>query len=312
MEYFLLIIGFALLAFSGDLLVRGSVGLANRFHISSLVIGMTVVSFGTSAPELFVSAIAAINGSSDIAVANVIGSNISNIGLVLGITAMLFPLLIDKNTVKIYWPVMMLASLAFIAIAWNYEINRLEGFCFISTFILFIFLLLRLSKKTIKLEGEVPSNIKIHIKSVRKTVILIILGCAGLVLGAHLLVDSAITIAKYFNLSERIIGVSIIAFGTSLPELATSCMAAFRKQAEISVGNLIGSNIFNILAIVGITAIIKPITNIDYSILHNDILWMIGISVLLFPLLIFGKYISRFKGIILIIASMIYYYLVLK
>ncbi|MFQ5335996.1 MAG: calcium/sodium antiporter, partial [Flavobacteriales bacterium] len=272
------------------------------------------VSFGTSAPELFVSITAALNGSPDIAMGNVVGSNIANIGLVLGITAMLFPLVIDRNSVVIDWPAMMISSLIFIAFAWDYEITRIEGSCLFVILILFIFFLIRNSHKAMMSNGEEKghlhaSPVKSHIL---KHILMVAAGCCALVLGAHLLVDNAIVIARTYQVSERIIGITAIAFGTSLPELATSCIAAFRKQTDISVGNLIGSNIFNILAIIGITTMVKPMQHINAGILQTDMVWMIGIAAILFPLLFFGKKLSRWEGGILFISYIAYYYMILS
>jgi cation:H+ antiporter len=301
--------GFIVLLVSGDLLVRSAVSFATHFRISTLVVGVTIVSFGTSLPELLVSLGAALKGHPDISVGNVVGSNISNIALVLGLTALLLPVPVSRTSAILDWPVMMFVSLVFYALIYKGVIGLLEGILFVTGLGLYIFWLVRQSRKSLLLPGiKVPAP-----KFALGTSLLIFLvASAGLWFGADLLVDGASELAKIWNVSERVISVSIIAFGTSVPELATSIVAAFKKEMDISVGNIIGSNIFNILGILGITAMVKPI-QINPSILF-DTYWMLAIS---FLLLVFmlppGKgFIHRWKGLILLLMYVSYIALLYK
>lgn len=299
MSYFLLIIGLATLIAGGEFLVRGAVGIAQKFKLSSLVIGMTVVSFGTSAPELIVSIKAALAGNAEIAMGNVIGSNIANIALVLGITVLIFPLPVDRNSKIIDWPMLFFASVLFYLFALDSEITRIEGAILFSLLIAFIvFLIWNSRKKSTKLdtleEFIIPTQ-----KQFLRSLLFLSIGLIALYFGAEWLLDGAVTIAKDFGMEERIIGITIIAFGTSVPELVTSGVAAFRKETDISIGNLIGSNIFNIMAVIGITVIIKPI-HVSENTLNIDMIWMLAIALGFLPILLIGKKINRFKGFLLL------------
>ncbi len=309
MEYFLALTGFILLIFSGKYLVKGSVSLARYFGLSTLVIGVTVVAFGTSAPELIVSFQAAMKGHPEISLGNVIGSNISNIALILGLTAMILPIPVQRNSVRIDWPVMMITSLLFYVLVLNNELGRLEGLILNTALVGFVFFSLWSSRRFSKKSKEEILKPKLKLPL---AILIIILSCGGLVFGADLLVDNAVIIAGRMGVSERAISISLIALGTSLPELATSVIAAFEKEMDISVGNIIGSNIFNILSVLGITALVKPI-EVSEVMVDFDILWMLGISALLFPLMLFplkaGK-ITRFEGLLLVVVYFIYIYLV--
>lgn len=299
MSYLLLLIGLVTLIVGGEFLVRGAVGIAQKFRLSSLVIGMTVVSFGTSAPELIVSIKAALYGSSEIAMGNVIGSNIANIALVLGITVLIFPLPVDRNSKIIDWPMMFIASILFYIFALSGDISRIEGIVLFVLLIAFIvFLIWNSRRKSNKLlEDEV-----FVIPTPRQFLLaltFLLIGLVGLYFGAEWLLIGAVDIARDLGMEERVIGITIVAFGTSVPELVTSGVAAYRKETDISIGNLIGSNIFNIMAVIGITVIIKPI-NVSENTLNIDMIWMIGIAALLLPMLILGKKINRLKGLVLI------------
>ncbi|PCH94526.1 MAG: hypothetical protein COB85_05535 [Bacteroidetes bacterium] len=301
MEYLLLIGGFVVLLISGEILVRGATSLALRFNISTLVVGVTVVSFGTSAPELVISLQAALNGHPDISIGNIVGSNIANLALVLGITATIFHVNVSKNSIRIDWPVMMIASLAFWYFMSDLVIVQWEGLVFTIAIIAFVTWLIRKSRKE---EIERASDQKVFIEQqshspVLKIAAFIILGCAGLAVGAKWLVDGAIVIAENIGISERIIGLTIIAFGTSVPELTTSLVATFKKQSDISIGNLVGSNIFNILGIIGITALVTDIPVLQAT-LDFDIFWMLGISLLVLPFMISRYKVQRIEGIILL------------
>lgn len=292
----LLVLGLVVLIFSGDFLVKGAVGIAQKFDISPLVIGMTVVSFGTSAPELFVSVGAAMDGVPELAIGNVVGSNIANIALVLAITVLIFPIVVDKNSKIIDWPMMMGSTVLFYLFALDNEIQRWEGIVLVAIIVLFIIFIIRKSRrdKTPPSEEEVEAPSKQWL-----TYVFLLGGLVGLKFGAEWMLEGAIGIAEQSGMSKEIIGVTIIAIGTSVPELVASGVAAYRKQTDISIGNLIGSNIFNIMVVIGITAIIKPIT-ITNNQLSFDFVWMIAVAVILFPLLVLGKKMGRGAGVILI------------
>lgn len=310
MEYVGLFAGFFLLIYSGKYLVNGGVAISEKLGISKLVIGVTVVSFGTSAPELFVSLIAAIRGHSSIAIGNVVGSNISNIALVLALTAIIFPIKVRGKTVRVLWPIMMTASIFLYLFLADLKISRTEGVLFFTFLVFFIIFSVWDSKKSHDaIIGEISSKLKIS-----WAIVLILLASAGLALGSHLLVNNAVIIAEKFHVSERIISITLIAVGTSLPELATSVIAAFNKEMDISVGNIVGSNIFNIWAVLGITSIIQPIQIDERLLMSFDILWMLGISVLLFIFILpfKGGIINRWKGFIMFFVYCTYIYLLLS
>lgn len=305
MSYLLLLTGFILLILSGKYLLKGSVSLAASFKISKLVMGMTVVAFGTSAPELFVSVIAATNGHPEISIGNVVGSNIANIALILGITAIIFPIPVHKNAVKVDWPVMMAATLLFFVFILNGQLGTIEGFIFLILLFLYIFFSIYLSRKNgIPDETEMPSF------NLVKSISLTLLSSIGLAAGSSLLVDNASAIAIEFGIEERVISITLIAIGTSLPELTTSLIAAIRKETDISIGNIIGSNIFNIFAILGITSIIKNI-EIPKLTIAFDVYWMIGVAILLFLFFLPSarSKITRFEGLLFILIYFVYIYL---
>jgi cation:H+ antiporter len=278
MDYIFLFLGFVLLMFGGDFLVKGSVSLAGHFKVSKLVIGLVVVSFGTSAPELVVSLDAAIKGFPDIAVGNVVGSNIANIALVLGLTAIVLPIKVKKKAINFDWSVMMFISLLVFLFCFDLKLQFIEGVIFIIILFVFIYRSIYKSRKNNKtnLEESVPPKFNLFI-----SILFVIAAGVGLIYGAEFLVKGASNIAKNLGVDDRIISVSVIALGTSLPELATSIAAALRKELDIFIGNIIGSNIFNMLAVLGLTSIVKSI-DINPMILKFDMLWMIGISLLLF------------------------------
>ena len=302
MSYFLIVIGLAILIFGGDILVQGASGIAKKLRLSPLVIGMTVVAFGTSAPELMVSLKAALMDSPEIALGNVIGSNIANISLVLGITVLILPLAIDVNYKNIDWTVMFGASMLFFIWAFDGVISRIEGIMMFIMIIIFTWLIIRNSrrknKKKPKDESEIVPNIYL---SIGKNLV----GLVMLYFGSQWLVEGSINVAKDFGIEERIIGVTVIAFGTSVPELVASIMAAIRKETDISIGNLIGSNIFNILCVIVLTAAIKPIT-ISEKIINPDMFWMLGIAFGLGIILFFWKKINRWHGFVLVASYMAY------
>lgn len=297
----LLILGLVILVFSGDFLVKGAVGIAKKFHLSPLVIGMTVVSFGTSAPELFVSIKAAADGVPELAIGNVVGSNIANIALVLAITVLIFPIVVDRNSKIIDWPMMMFSSALFYFFAMDNVIERWEGTVLFSIIVLFIFFIIRKSRR----EGTNHTEEVEPPKNKWVTYGFLLGGLVGLKFGADWMLEGAVGLAELAGMSKEIIGVTIIAIGTSVPELVASGVAAYRKQTDISIGNLIGSNIFNIMVVIGITSIIKPIGVTD-SQLSFDFIWMLSIALILLPLLVIGKKMVRFEGSILLILYIIF------
>jgi cation:H+ antiporter len=309
LEYLLLIGGFIVLIIGGEALVKGAVSLALKLNISPLVVGMTIVSFGTSAPELLVSLEAATTGHPDVSIGAVIGSNISNIGLVLGLTVLIFPIAISRDTLRIDWPLMMLASLLFFIFAQNGMIEFYEGVVFVLILLLFTgWIFLKSQKKGKAAVAEIDIEVDTaESTSIFKDLLFLLIGFVGLFYGADWLISSVVTIATKFGISEKLISVTVVAFGTSLPELVTSCTAAYRKETDISIGNLIGSNVFNILAILGITSIVEPISVSD-SINQFDVYYMLGVSILIFPLMYFGRKIGRLKGVLLVLVYFIYIY----
>ena len=306
-DYALLIYGILILVISGDVLVRGSVSLARYFKISTLIVGVTVVSFGTSAPELIVSINAALTGHPEIAIGNVVGSNISNIALVLALTAIILPITVAKNSVRIDWPVMMGSGilLYFISLT-NNSIERYEGIIFITILILYIIFIIQKGKKERKHAPEFKEpqyNIFLSLGFVAVSIV-------GMYYGSNFLIDGASGIALDWGVSERVISVTVIAFGTSVPELSTSVIAAIKKESDISVGNILGSNIFNVFAILGITASIKEVT-VSSKIISSDILWMlISFVLLLVFMFVPKKYkITRIGGAVLLAFYISYIYI---
>jgi cation:H+ antiporter len=299
-------LGFTLLVVGGEFLVRSSVALSFKFNISKMVIGMTVVSFATSAPELLVSLQAALSGSPAIAINNVVGSNIANIGLVLGLIAMVGSIVVDKTFYKMNWPVMMLFSLAMYYFLKNDNLlSFIEGFILFSALIVFIVILVKRAKSDAIIE-EVDESLAIV--SNFKIIIWLLIGACSLYFGSEWLVDGAKQIALSVGVSEAVIGVSLIAIGTSVPELAASIVAAFKQEKAISLGNLIGSNIFNIGSVLGITAMVKPIPVEEIQILNNDIFWMLGFAAILLPMIFVKKkfQIDKLKGFILVLGYSVF------
>ncbi|WP_137401142.1 calcium/sodium antiporter [Echinicola rosea] len=304
MIYALIVIGFLILLAGGKALVDGASAIAAKLGMSPGLIGMTIVAFGTSAPELLVSVTAALKGTSDIAVGNVVGSNISNISLVLGISALIYPIKLNFQILKFDYLFTLFATILFYLLALNNWISLWDG---IILFLLLILINWFYFKKSNQLPEEFSTKEaekakhEPHLKSIGY----IIAGILGLYFGAELLVNNAVTLAKEYGVSERIIGVTIIAIGTSLPELATSVVAARKKETDIALGNILGSNMQNILSIIGVTAIIKPIEVSDLF-LSTDFLWMIGFTVLLFPIMRTSYKISRLEGGILLVVYGLY------
>ncbi|MDT0651259.1 calcium/sodium antiporter [Autumnicola edwardsiae] len=308
MSVLFIFLGLVLLVVGGEFLVRSSVALSFKLNLSKMVIGLTVVSFATSAPELLVSLQAALDGFSDISLGNVIGSNIANIGLVLGITAIIAPLAIDRDFYSFNWPVMMIFSIALYFFLKSGEyISRLEGLCLLIALVIYLIALIARSRKTVDVAiEEVDESLKAV--SNFKMILWLIIGGVSLWGGSELLVEGAVDLATTMGISERVISVTMISVGTSIPELAASVIAALRKEKALSLGNLIGSNIFNIASVLGLTALIQPIYLKSEAILNNDIFWMIGVAFVLIPLAFLPKkfQLGRYKGIILFVSYTIF------
>lgn len=313
MMYFFLILGLVTLIVGGEFLVRGAVGIAKKFQISTLVIGMTVISFGTSAPELFVSIGAALDGNAEIAIGNVIGSNVANLALVLGMTVLILPIIVDRNSKVIDWPMMMLATILFALFAMDSHIARYEGGILFAILVAFTFFLIRNSRRRNKQLAVEVAEDDDEISKVKdpiwKALGFTLIGLVALYFGSEWLVNGAVDIAESLGMEKRVIAVTVVAFGTSVPELVTSLVAAFKKETDISIGNLIGSNIFNIMAVVGITSIIQPMPVEDKAI-HFDMWWVVIIAAALLPMMLIGKRIGRFKGALLV-GSYIAYMIIL-
>ena len=305
------LLGLTLLVVGGEFLVRSSVALSFKFNISKLVIGMTVVSFATSAPELLVSLQAALKGSSDIALGNVIGSNIANIGLVLGITALISPLTVSKSFYKLNWPMMMLLSVVlYFLLKSGLILDRWEGAALMISLIIFLVVLIRRSQRYPDVQVEDLDD-TLKIVSGFKITIWLLIGAVALYFGSEWLVFGAIEMATSMGVSERVISVTMVAIGTSVPELAASVIAALKKEKAISLGNLIGSNIFNIATVLGLTAMIQPIAINSPQILSSDMFWMMGYAFILIPMILLPKRleIGRFKGFILLASYLVFVFL---
>lgn len=281
-----IVLGLVLLIAGGNWLLKAAVALSLRLDIPRIVIGMTIVSFATSAPELIVSVNAALDGFPDLALGNVVGSNIANLGLVLAIVIILAPMNIRKAFYTTDWPVMMLASiLFFVFIYFDGVISRPEGITMLVALFLFLVFLLRFQKPAVEEEiDEEAGKLPLY-----KAVLYLGLGGIGLWGGSELLVDGSVGLASLLGVNDRIIGITVVSVGTSIPELAASVIAVIKKEKAISLGNLIGSNIFNLFAVLGITSIITPIAVVDQGLLSSDIFWMLGISFLILPLVFLPK-----------------------
>ncbi len=307
-----LILGFVLLVIGGEFLVRASVALSFKLNISKIVIGMTVVSFATSAPELLVSLNAALSGSPAIAINNVVGSNIANIGLVLGITAIVGAIGVDKSFYKVNWPVMMLFSIALYYFLWNdNQLTAIEGAILFTALIVFVIFLIR-SQKNAEVSEEVDDALATV--SNFKMIIWLLIGALALYFGSEWLVKGATEIATQLGVSEAVIGVTMIAIGTSVPELAASVIAAAKQEKAISLGNLIGSNIFNIGSVLGLTSMIKTIPVTESLILSRDIFWMLIFASLVLVLALLPKRheINKIKGFGLVMLYGIFIVLVFR
>ncbi len=302
--YVLFIIGFVVLIKGADLLVDGAASVAKRLKISNIVIGLTVVSFGTSAPELIVNIFASLQGDSELAIGNIVGSNIANILLILGISAVIFPLVTKENTVWKEIPLSLLAAVLLGVMANDIRIDgteysgltRTDGISLLGFFIVFLYYSFGISKVTSDDEGA-----EIRYLGALRSTVFILLGLAGLVFGGKWIVDGAVKIAEGFNVSQSLIGLTVVAIGTSLPELATSAMAAYKRQTDIAIGNVVGSNIFNIFWILGVSSLINPLPFNSSS--DMDILMNILSSLVLFAIMFIGKRhtVERWQGLLMVV-----------
>jgi cation:H+ antiporter len=309
MDIVLMLFGFGLLVIGGEFLVRASVALSLKLNVSKMVIGLTVVSFATSLPELLVSLNAALNGSPSIAINNVVGSNIANIGMVLGITAVMGTIYIDKAFYKFTWPALIIFSLAFYFFLNNdNKLDAIEGAVLFLSLILFVILSLKKPDEII----EDNAMDALTLTSNFKILIWLSIGGVALYFGAKWLVDGAVVIAQNIGVSEAVISVSVIAVGTSIPELAASVVAILRNEKAISLGNLIGSNIFNIGSVLGLTAMIKPIVVEDPEILSRDLIWMLVFAALLLPFALVLKrhQFKKIEGFLLVFLYGVFIYVV--
>lgn len=302
MPILFIIAGFILLMFSAEYTVRGSVAIANKLNIPTLIIGLTIVAFGTSAPEFVVSISAALKGSAGISIGNVIGSNIANVMLILGVSAMIYPITCSHKVFVRDYMFLFVVTLLFAAFAFTKTFVRWQGIVMLALLVLFLIYNYRNAKKD---EVDTEALSPLRKSSWFKVIMVTVLGLAGIIWGADLLVKGAVDLARILGISEEIIGLTIIAFGTSLPELATSGMAAFRRQNGVALGNIIGSNIWNIVFILGATSTIIDIP-VPQQFLNYDMWVMVGSTVLLFILMYTKSMLSRIEGFIFVLGYICY------
>ena len=304
--------GIAVLGVGADLLVRGAVSIAKAAKVSAAVIGLTIVAMGTSLPELTVSVSAALRGASEIAVGNVVGSNIFNIGIVLGLAAIVRPIRVHSSAVRLEWPFMFLASFQLLLLARDGRIDHLEGAFFVIGLALFTAYAVRVGRAEVGTEAAADfadeigrRDVDVAATGAGKALLLIGAGVGLLVAGGEALLRGAVDLARAGGMSDRVIGLTIVSAGTAMPELATSIVAARRGQSEIALGNVVGSNIFNILGILGIVAFVRPMS-VSPLMVSNDMTWMLGFAVFLFPMMRTNAVISRGEGALLVAAYAIY------
>ena len=305
MEYLAIVLGLILLIKGGDWVLDSAILFSLRLNIPKIVVGMTVVSFATSAPELIVSINAALNGYPDLAVGNIVGSNIANLALVLGIVVFITPIKIDKIFIKYDWPAMIFVTLLFyFLLKSDYTLTLFESILFIAVLLAYLISLFLFQKNRINdQEIDVDTSMKFL-----KLFSLLIFGSFFLWLGSEVLIKGAVSLASKLGISERIIGVTIIAFGTSIPELSTSIVAIINKEQNISLGNLIGSNIFDMLGVIGITGILSPIVISDKGLIDSDLIWMVSLAFLILPLVFFPNKMKfgRAEGILLLLFYLLF------
>ena len=304
MQAALVAVGLAMLYFGAEWMVRGSIAIANKFKISQLVIGLTIVAFGTSTPELAVSVSSAMQGMSDVALGNVVGSNIINIGLILGVAAIISPIAVAKNVIRKEILILIGVSFLLVLISLDGQISFVDGLILASGLVAFIVFSYKSSKKESVIESSETSDLVTQTIAIPKSIFLIGIGLALLTFGSFVTVENAVKIAQQVGLSERIIGLTLVAVGTSLPELITSVVAAKKGHADLSIGNIVGSNVFNILAIIGISSAISGITVSD--LMWTDYYIMIGFALVLIPIMKTGFVISKREGVLLFAGYVVY------
>jgi len=304
LQVLILVGGIGVLYFGAEWLVRGAARLAGSLGVSPLVVGLTVVSFGTSAPELVVCSVAALRGNANLAIGNVLGSNLANIGLILGLTAVVRPLTVTARVVWREVPLMLFVTAALYPLVWDLTLDRRDGvllLMMLAAYLVFVFQ--SVEEEPPEIVGEYEEFIKASARArngVRiADVLLVLAGSLGLVVGGYAIVEGAVAVAQALGVSELTIGLTVVAVGTSLPELATSLVAAIRKESDIAVGNVIGSNIFNVAAILGTASLIRPIA-IESSVLTRELPAVLVMSLLVFPLLRSGWRIRRWEGALLL------------
>ena len=306
MDFLGILFGIILLSHGGDVLTKSSVDLSLKFSVPKIIIGMTVVSFATSAPELIVSLNATLNGFSNFAIGNVIGSNIANIGLVLGIITIIYPINLQQRFYTSDFPILMLSTFLFyLLLITGNKISRGEGIILLVLISIILIYLFLYQKKSISEFSDLGDTSKI---SIPKSIFYVLFSGLLLWLGSETLIKSAISVANKYEISERVISVTMVAIGTSIPELAASVVASIKKQNDLSIGNLIGSNIFNLLVVIGITSTVLPIEQIEPKIIFNDMLWVILFSAIILPLAYLKRrnILTRKKGIILLTLYLIF------
>lgn len=299
----LLIGGLALLVLSGEVLVRNAAGMAIKASIPPLIVGLTVVSIGTSAPEIFASVQAALAGNSGLAIGNVVGSNIANLALILGITALIHPVKVDRSLLRTDWPVMMAGTLLFALFAKDLLFTHFEGILLLmGTLLLISFLIYRSQKARTTSEPDPDYEGEFDRFSGRSYPVLLLgtaVACVGLYFGSEWFISGASGIAEAAGISEHIIGVTVVAFGTSVPELVASAAAAVKEQSDLALGNLVGSNIFNIFLALGSTSLIAEMP-VDPEVLRWDVWWMGGVALLMLPMMLHKGVFHRWKGAVLL------------
>jgi len=303
----LILLGLLLVFFGAEALVRGSASLAMRLGVSPLLIGLTIVAYGTSFPELIVSVRATLIGIGDISIGNIIGSNIFNIALILGLAALIRPLKVKIQLIKTDAPLMIVTALLLVAFFFDRFLSRIEGLIFISGIVIYtlvIILIARSERNQTRPATHLEEGLPHTLKNIWLDLFFIAAGFVLLFFGANVLIDNSVRLARILHVSEAIIGLTIIAAGTSIPELATSVIAARRNQADIALANVIGSNIFNILGILGISALINPIQGVNIQ--NLDLWWMVTTTIALMFMLWSGYILRRWEGLVLLVSYFVY------
>ncbi len=320
LEIAMFLVGLVILYFAAETLVQGASAMALRLGVTPLIVGLTVVAFGTSAPELVVSLAAVQSGSDAISVGNILGSNIANLALILGISAIIRPITVSNDVIRREYPVMLAASLLMVGLCFDGEISRIDGAMLVGCMVAYLGYMGVMARNVIRsgkeqaatlgmlqdlddlgaLESDEPAS-----KSNTKDMARVVIGIIGLTAGAKLMVDSAVVIASSVGISQLVIGITIVAIGTSLPELATSIVAALRGESDIAVGNVVGSNVFNILSVIGIVSCIKPI-QVSPDAVTYDLWVMLGVTLIVWPVMWSGKRIARSEGVLFVLLYITY------